>query len=192
MAEVKTGDFVVPGDLLATSEEFIPGDGAYEEDGKIYSSIVGVALVDTRAKKISVFPRMPSPPVLKHGDVVVGRVEEVRDQSVTVHIGVLRGREDRQLPSPSTGIIHISHVRRGFTRGVSKQFRPGDIVRARILNATREPAWLSTEGDDLGVILALCSRCRSTLEVEGGKLKCPSCGNVESRKLASDYRRGAL
>ncbi len=26
--EIKTGDFVVPGDFLAVAEEFVPGEGA--------------------------------------------------------------------------------------------------------------------------------------------------------------------
>lgn len=192
MAEIKTGDFVIPGDFLATAEEFVPGDGAYEEDGKIYSSCTGVVLVDVRTKHISVFSSTPGPPALKRGDVVIGRVEEVRDQSANVYIGVLRGREDRELPLPNMGTIHVSQVHTRYVEDLHRQFKPGDIVRARVLNASREPVQLSTAGDDLGVIVAACSRCRALLEREDSKLRCLECGNVEFRKLASDYRQGAL
>ena len=192
MTEVKTGDFVVPGDFLATAEEFVPGDGAYEEGGKIYSSSTGVVLVDVQTKHISVFSRIAGPPALKRGDVVVGRVEEVRDQTANVYIGVLRGREDRELPLPNMGTVHVSQVHTGYVKEMRRQFKPGDIVRARVLNARREPVQLSTAGDDLGVIVAACSRCRVPLEREDSKLRCPECGNVEFRKLASDYRQGAL
>lgn len=192
MGEIKTGDFVIPGDFLATAEEFVPGDGAYEEGGKIYSSCTGVVLVDVRTKHISVFSRTPGPPALKRGDVVIGRVEEVRDQGASVYIGVLRGREDRELPLPNMGTIHVSQVHTRYVEDLHRQFKPGDIVRARILNARREPVQLSTAGDSLGVIVAACSRCRALLEREDSKLRCLECGNVESRKLASDYRQGAL
>lgn len=192
MAEIKSGDFVVPGDLLATTEEFVPGDGAYEEEGKIYAAITGVVLVDARAKRISVFSRTPGPPTLKRGDVVVGRVEEIRDQSANIFIGVLRGREDRELPLPNLGMVHISQVHTGYVKDFSKQFKPGDIVRARVLNARREPVQLTTAGDELGVIVATCSRCRALLAREGTKLRCPECGNVEFRKLAKDYRQGVI
>lgn len=192
MAEMKTGDFVIPGDFLATAEEFVPGDGAYEEDGKIYSSCTGVVLVDVRTKHISVFSRTPGPPALKRGDVVVGRVEEVRDQGASIYIGVLRGREDRELPLPNMGMIHVSQVHTGYVKEMHRQFKPGDIIRARVLNARREPVQLSTAGDDLGVIVAACSRCHALLEREDSKLRCPECGNLEFRKLASDYRQGAL
>lgn len=192
MAEIKTGDFVIPGDFLATAEEFVPGDGAYEENGKIHSSCTGVVLVDVRTKHISVFSRTLGPPALKRDDVVVGRVEEVRDQSANVYIGVLRGREDRELPLPNTGSIHVSQVHTGYVEDMRRQFKPGDIVRARVMNARRAPVQLLTAGDDLGVIVATCSRCRALLEREDSKLRCSECGNVEFRKLASDYRQGAL
>ena len=192
MAEIKTGDFVIPGDFLATAEEFVPGDGAYEENGKIYSSCTGVVLVDVRTKHISVFSRTLGPPALKRGDVVIGRVEEVRDQSANVYIGVLRGREDRELPLPNMGAIHVSQVHTRYVEEMRRQFKPGDIVRARVMNARRESVQLSTAGDGLGVIVAACSRCHSLLEREDSKLRCSECGNVESRKLASDYRQGAL
>ena len=193
MTETKTGDFVIPGDFLATAEEFVPGDGAYEEDGKIYSSCTGVVLVDVRTKHISVFSRALGPPSLKSGDVVVGRVEGVRDQSANIHIGVLRGREDRELPLPNMGMIHVSQVHTGYVKEMHDQFKPGDIVRARVLNARREPVQLSTAGDDLGVIVAPCSRCcYALLEREDSKLRCQECGNLEFRKLASDYSQGVL
>ncbi|MEM2907772.1 MAG: exosome complex RNA-binding protein Csl4 [Candidatus Hadarchaeales archaeon] len=190
--EIKTGEFVVPGEFLATAEEFMPGDGAYEEGGKIYSSCTGVVLVDVRMKRISVFPRAPQPPELKRGDVVIGRVEEVRDQLASVRIAVLRGREDRQLPLPDQGIIHVSQVRGGYVKDLTREFRPGDIVRARVINAQRVPVQLSTVGDNLGVIVASCSKCRTLLNRDNSKLRCPNCGNVEFRKIASDYRQGVL
>jgi exosome complex component CSL4 len=90
------------------------------------------------------------------------------------------------------GTVHVSQVHTGYVKEMRHQFKPGDIVRARVLNAQREPIQLSTAGDDLGVIVAACSRCCMSLERDGSKLRCPECGNVEFRKLASDYRQGAF
>ncbi|HID60825.1 MAG TPA: RNA-binding protein [Hadesarchaea archaeon] len=192
MVDVKTGDFVVPGDFLATVEEFVPGDGAYEENGRIYSSCVGVVLVDARTKHVSVFSRVLGPPIPKRGDVVIGQVEEVRDQFANVFIEALRGREDRELPIPNYGTVHISQTHTGYVKDLSKQFKPGDIIRAKVLSARKDIVQLTTAGEDLGVIVARCSRCRELLELERTKLHCPGCGNVEFRKLVRDYRRGTL
>jgi exosome complex component CSL4 len=190
VVEVKTGDFVVPGDFLATAEEFVPSDGTYEENGKIYSATVGIVLIDARKKHVSVFSKALGPPILKPGDIVIGRIDEVRDQVANVSIGAVRGREERELPLPNTGAIHISQTRAGYVKDLSTQFKAGDIVRAKVLNARREPVQLTTSGEDLGVIVARCSRCRAFLEREGSRLRCPHCENVEFRKLASDYRKG--
>ncbi|MEM2878386.1 MAG: exosome complex RNA-binding protein Csl4 [Candidatus Hadarchaeales archaeon] len=190
MVEVKTGDFVVPGDLLGTAEEFVPGEGAYEEGGKIYSSSTGVVLLDSRKKHVSVFPRVRGPPILKRGDVVIGVVEDVREQFANVSIAFLRGREDRELPIPGYGMVHISQTSTGYVRDLSRQFRPGDIIRAKVISAEREPVQLTTVGDDLGVLFSRCSRCRNVLESDGKRLKCPNCGRIEMRKTASDYRGG--
>jgi len=192
MAEIKTGDFVLPGDFLATTEEFVPGDCAYEEEGKIYATSTGVVLVDARVKKISVFSRVKGPPLLRPGDIIVGRVEDVREQSASVFIGVLRGREDREIPAPKMGSIHISQAHTSYVRELNKLFRIGDIVRAKVLGTQREQAQLTTAGKELGVLVASCSRCRTVLEHDGTKLRCPNCGNIEMRKVASDYRQGAL
>jgi len=192
MAETKTGDFVVPGEFLSTAEEFVPGEGAYEEDGNVYSSCTGVVLVDVRTKRISVFPRTAVPPELKRGDIVVGKIEEVRDQVASIYIGVLRGREDRQLPLPDFGTIHVSQTRGSYVKDLSREFKAGDIVRARVVNVRRGSIQLTTADDGLGVIMAACSKCRTPLDKEDTKLKCPNCGNVELRKLAGDYRQGVL
>ncbi len=192
MVEVKTGDFVLPGDNLATVEEFFPGEGVYEEGGGIYSSSVGMVLIDVRTKRISVFPKPKTPTVLKQGDIIIGRVEDVREQSLNVSLGVLRGREERELPSPKVGTLHVSRAHTGYVRELDRLFRSGDIIRAKVIGAQKEQVQLSTAGKELGVLVALCFRCRSVLDREGSKLKCSNCGSLETRKTTDDYRQGVL
>ncbi|MEM2977887.1 MAG: exosome complex RNA-binding protein Csl4 [Candidatus Hadarchaeales archaeon] len=192
MEEIKTGTFVVPGTFLSTVEEFLPGEGAYEEEGKVYSSCAGLVLVDLRTRKISVIPKS-FPPVLKRGDIVLGEVEDVTPQKAEVTIESLRGSESRQLPPPKLGVIHVSRVSKGYVRDLERKFRVGEIVRAKVGELGREMVQLSTTEDDLGVILAKCFNCNTPLKVENpkmGKLRCPVCKRVEFRKLASDYGRG--
>ncbi len=192
MEEIRTGSFVVPGTFLSTVEEFLPGEGAYEEGGKVYSSCAGLVLVDLRTRKISVIPKS-FPPVLKRGDIVLGEVEDVTPQKAEVTIESLRGSEGRQLPPPKLGVIHVSRVSKGYVKDLERKFRVGDIVRAKVGEVGREMVQLSTTEDDLGVILAKCFNCNTPLKVENskmGKLRCPICKRVEFRKLASDYGRG--
>jgi exosome complex component CSL4 len=192
MEEIKTGTFVVPGTFLSTVEEFLPGEGVYEEEGKVYSSCAGLVLVDLRTRKISVLPKS-YPPVLKKGDIVLGEVEDVMPQRAEVNIESLRRNEERQLPPPKLGVIHVSQVSRRYVRDLEKKFRVGDIVRAKVEEVGREMVQLSTTEDDLGVILAKCFRCNTPLRVENlklGKLRCPVCNRVEFRKVAEDNGKG--
>lgn len=190
--EVETGDFVVPGDFLARTEEFVPDEGVYEEDNDIYSSRTGVLLKEVDSKKISVHPKTGSPPVLKPGDIVIAKVSQLRGQIANVEIGAVRGSEDREIPSSGDAVIHISKISDDYVDNIEDELRPNDIIRAKVVSAGRRSVDLSTMDDSLGVLVGFCSDCRHVLEKDNSKLSCPNCGNVESRKITNDYRQGIL
>jgi exosome complex component CSL4 len=185
MEEIRTGTFVVPGTFLATVEEFMCGEGTYKEGGKIYSSRAGIVLVDVKGKKISVVSKS-GPPQLKRGDVVVGVVEEMKKQAAGITVYFLAGSE-KSLPYPTSGILRISNVRRGFVPQLERELKEGDLVKARVLDVKNGTILLTTDGPELGVVLAYCSRCRGILERVKNRLYCRWCGNTETRKVASEY-----
>ncbi|KXA91733.1 hypothetical protein AKJ57_00150 [candidate division MSBL1 archaeon SCGC-AAA259A05] len=190
--EVRTGDFVVPGDFLATAEEFVPDEGVYEEENAVYSSRTGIILKDIDSKKISVHPKTESPPVMKEGDIVIGRVDRINRQVANVDIAAVRGMENREIPFTGDSVIHISRISDDYVEDIEDELRPNDIVRARVVEVTKGSVDLSIEDDSLGVLVARCSECRGLLERQDSKLKCPNCGRVSSRKMADDYRKGLL
>ncbi|MFP4005928.1 MAG: exosome complex RNA-binding protein Csl4 [Candidatus Hadarchaeia archaeon] len=190
--KVETGDFVVPGDFLATPQEFIPSEGVYEEENGVYSSRTGIVLKDADSKEISVHPKTSIPPVFKEGDIVIGRIGRIRGQIANVEIGAIRGSEDREIPYIEEAIIHISKISDEYVDDIEDELKPGDIVRARVTGVAENSLRLSIVDTSLGVLVALCSKCRAVLEREDSDLKCPECGNVEGRKLANDYRQGIL
>jgi len=188
MEQIRTGTFVVPGTFLATAEEFMCGEGTYKEGGKIYSSRAGIVLVDVKGKRISVVSK-GGPPQLKKGDVVIGMVQEIKKQVAEVTVYFLAGSE-RSLPAPTTGIIKISNVRKGFVSQLDREMKEGDLVKARVLEVKNGTILLTTAGPELGVVLAYCSRCRGVLERVKGRLYCRWCGNKEIRKISNDYGVG--
>ncbi len=188
----QTGDFVVPGDFLSTTEEFLPSEGVYEENNGIYSAATGIVLMDADSKQISVHPKTDTPPVLEEGDIVVGRISQIRGQIANVDIAAVRGHEDREVPTPGDAIIHISNISSDYVEEIEDEFKPADIVRARVIGIGEESVKLTTVDESLGVIVALCSDCRSLLEKKDSGLKCPNCGNSEGRKITNDYREGIL
>ena len=188
--KVKPGDLVLPGDYLGVIEEYFPGDGVKEEDGELYAVRAGRVVIDPERMEISVEPVTDTPPLPRVGDVVIGRVVEVKPQTAIVQIIRIEGREnDREIATSKLAGIHISQVDEGYVDSMLNEFRIGDVVRARVVSADKSPIQLSTKGHDLGVIYALCTRCRAPLVRRGDKLVCPKCGHVETRKLSSMYRK---
>lgn len=190
--EVKTGDFVVPGEFLATAEEFVPDEGVYEENSGIYSAVTGVTLRDIDSKKISVHPKTETPPEFSEGDIVIGRITNIRGQIANVDIGAIRGKNNREIPFSVDAIIHISEISDDYVDEIRDEFRPLDIIRAKVKAVGKDSVKLTTKGESLGVLVAFCSRCRNLLEKKNSKLKCPHCGDMTSRKITNDYRQGIL
>ncbi len=187
----KSGDFVLPGFELGFSEEYIPGEGTHEEDGTVYASTTGIMKIDMNERKISVLPRTSVPTVPKEGDIIIGKIFDVKQQVAIVDILKTKGVE-RGLPGNLSGSIHISNVRNSYVEELSRELSPGDVIYARVLNANRSPIQLTMVGKELGVIKAFCYRCNKPLVLDGRKLKCRECGRVEFRRLAKDYGKGLV
>ncbi len=189
---MKDGEFVLPGTFLGVAEEFLPGAGAYEEDGKIYASTIGIAHYDMKGRKAIVTPRVSQPPSPSEGDIVLCQVVLLKEKMALVEILALRGHENREITGSTKARIYISQSSPRYVKELTSQFRVNDTVRARVRRALKEPLELSTMDNNLGVIRALCTKCRTVLKRKGNVLECPSCGNIEMRKLASDYGEGRM
>ncbi len=187
----ENGDFVVPGTELGYTEEFIPGDGAFEENGVIYAALTGQLKKDMKERKIAVLPKVEVPPVPKNGDIVLGSIADVKAQVAIVNIIKLLGK-DRAMPGEVTGTVHISQTKDSYVQYLDREFKTGDIIFAKITNASRMPLQLSTVDKNLGVVKAFCFNCNTALAHYGGKLKCPTCGRMEYRKLSSEYGKGQV
>ncbi len=170
----------------------MPGRGAYEEDGRIYASTIGIAQYDMKGRKAEVNPIVRQPPTPKAGDIVICHVERMREKMALVEIVAMQEYKDREVTGSTKARIYISKVARRYVKQMSDQFHIGDIVRARVRKAHKPPLELSTMGKGQGVIRALCSKCRTVLQRKGNVLECPNCSNIEMRKLASDYGEGRM
>jgi len=188
--KVKNGDLVLPGDYLGVIEEFMPGEGVREENGELYATRAGRVRINPEKMEISVEPVTDTPPIPKVGDIVLAKVIEVKPQAVILQLLQIEGRDnDREIATSKLAGIHISQIKEGFVEDITKEFKIGDVVRAKVIANEKSPIQLTTRGKDLGVVYALCSKCRTPLIRRGDKLICPRCGNVETRKLSPYYRK---
>jgi len=187
-SERKSGQFVVPGDRLGVIEEFMPGPGTYVEHGAIRSKTTGRTLMDTLNKKVSVYPLVQAVSVPRVGSIVSGQVLDVKSKVAALRILEV-GK--KSLSGFFTGVLHISDVSPSYVETMFNVCKTGDIMRAKVISDKNRTFYLSTAEKNLGVIHAFCSRCGHVLLLRRQRLLCSRCGNIEKRKVTSDYEEGA-
>ncbi|MCI4348351.1 MAG: exosome complex RNA-binding protein Csl4 [Thermoplasmata archaeon] len=177
---------VVPGDLLGTAEEFVPGRGTYEHEGRIFAALLGHSSVDSSSRSVSVHA-LHAVPELNEGDLVIGRVDELKSAMAIVDV-LAAYPSNRTVPGAPEGTIHVSKVKDGYAENLADELASGDLVLARILQS-RPSIKLTTAPPSLGVVLARCQRCHGSMELSSSRkdLVCPRCGNQERRKISTEY-----
>ena len=187
MADVKSGDIVVPGDQLCVIEELSPSYGTYEKDGIVYAAAPGAVSMDLKERVIKVLQtdgKMKLALPVK-GDILMGEVVNAYEQRA--EIAIVR-RNGKDFHSGLIGEIHISNVTRRFVKSMHDVLRVSDIVRAVALNTHEIPTTLSVVGPELGVVFSRCSRCGNPLTLTTyNNLFCLRCENRETREVANDY-----
>jgi exosome complex component CSL4 len=175
---------VMVGEYLGTIEEFMPGDGTYAEDGKIYASKVGFKAIDSGKHLAEVQGK--GIPNIAVGQVVFGEVMALRTSMVTVIVCKIQGQKG-VIDEKTT--IYVSNISDKYVDKPEDLFAIGDIVKARVIRMEPGLIDISTKGD-FGVVKAFCTRCRHPLAISKehkDKLECQFCGNLERRKTAADY-----
>lgn len=125
------------------------------------------------------------PNILKPGDSVFCRITDVRASMAVCEIIASDGNE-RDITGDRSGTIHVSKLSSDYVQDVGKEYRPGDVIRAKVLQV-KPSVQLSTQDAHYGAVKALCRKCRKPLEQDGKNLKCNACERTETRTIADDY-----
>jgi exosome complex component CSL4 len=176
---------VLPGEQVSISEELLPGDGTFEEDGIIRASRVGIYVVDEKHRRAIIKPLTSIPVELNRGDIVLAHVGSVRSNMIIAEVIHVIGK-NRAISGDTNGTLRVSEISNSYVKDPSSEYAPGDIIRAKITQVTPS-IQLATKDRDLGVIKAMCTSCRHALVKKGNMLECENCYNKEKRKTASDY-----
>ena len=184
MNEPKKG-WVLPGDKVAISEEFIPGVHTYDDSGVIRALTAGAVAKDMKNMEISVKPAA-EPELIRVDDWVTGQVEGSQANSANVHIYFHNGKPTYKDFSGMLSLRGLSGGGRGARR--TTPVKAGDVVRCRVFSLVNGLIHLTIDEPDMGVVAALCGNCgRPLLKGNATRVKCDECGNVEERKLARDF-----
>lgn len=188
--ELERGNIVLPGDLIGTSEEFVPKKGTFEQKGSIFAAATGYVKINAKERSISVEPVTNTPPQLAVGDIVIGQVTDVKESVALIEIAGIKGRGEREIVNAEDAAIHVSNVKDAYVKDLSYEFAPFDIVKAKVLDLRNMR--LTTVNKELGVMKAYCGNCRTVLKKENDKLKCPNCKRTETRKVSVNYGTGII
>ncbi|KAA0003439.1 MAG: RNA-binding protein [Thermoplasmata archaeon] len=187
---IEEGSLVFPGDIIATSEELFPGYGTKDVGGNIICTMLGNFFINKKRTAAEIKPLTSVPAVLNKGDTLICEVRKITDKMVLVDVLHIAGT-DREMAGDRDAAIRVSDIAAGYVVSAKDEYRIGDIIRARVMQA--KPALrLTTEGPHLGAIKSFCTQCRVPLIKKNSTLECPRCGRVEKRKIASDYGEGNI
>jgi len=182
--KVRIQELILPGEKLGVIEEFLLGNGTYEDEGAIRSLALGDARIDLEKKVAEVVPRTKPLVYPKEGSKVVGEVEDVKRPMASIDIFRV---DDHFISVPFRGILHFSSMSREYTTHMALAVRESDIVEAKVINMKNRIIQLSVQEPEYGVIYAFCSKCGALLELKRTRLICPNCGRMERRKVSTRY-----
>ncbi len=175
---------VFPGDEVGMAEEWLSGEGTYEDEGKIHAAHFGIVKYDENNLEAKVEAINPIVEV-EEGDIVYGVVKSRKNSMVVISIDMVEG-SSRGVKEDMEASIHISKVSDDYTEELKNEYLVGDIVRAKIVQS--EPTIrLSTIGSGFGIVKGYCSQCRKDMEYTKNKLYCPRCDIYENRKISQAY-----
>src|SRR5919109_1216815 len=184
-----TNSPILPGDHLASIEEFESGKNTYIENGCIRSMTVGTKFYDFRTRTVRI-DQKNSPMLPKIGDILIGYVEMLFGSMLSIRVLFINGKRS------ASGFSAITSARvsggwgreRGDRRGGKIVFRFGDIIRGRVVSLLNSTIHIVIDEKEFGVLYTICFNCGGdTVRVNSNTIKCIECGLYEERKLTHDY-----
>jgi exosome complex component CSL4 len=200
-------ELVLPGERLATEEEFASSANTYIENGQIYSAIAGkVSIADG---KISVHNQKKEIKKLRRNMLVLGTVTDDMRAVLFVKLDnvVAGGKEYMALKDGKILLPKERHGDRGGRGGfrggdrrpqmhqmpqqTPKPCGVGDVILARVLGEEDDTYALKLDEPETGVVYAICEICGGELEESHDRngFVCKSCKHVEYRKVSSLYKK---
>jgi len=207
----------VPGQVLGSASDYLPGPGTHIHNANLYASILGPISRTAPPKPVGPQKRLtkitPAPPILlptisidrdislgntkdgnkkidilpEVGSIVLCKVTRIAVRQATVAILVVG---ETVLDGEWQGLIRVQDVRATEKDRIKifESFRPGDIVRAVVISlGDQSNYYLSTASNNLGVIMATSEAGNVMYPVSWKEFKDPNTGARETRKVAKPF-----
>jgi exosome complex component RRP4 len=120
---IKDREFVIPGDKIVESLDYLPGKNTFREETSIYSKRIGLVNFNNRVIEVISLAGVYMPEV---GDMIIGEVEDVQQNGWVVNI-----------TSPFTAFLPLSGIRDYIDTtktDLSKIYGIGDVIYGKIFS----------------------------------------------------------
>ena len=173
-------EFSIPGDKVATIEEFETGKNTFDDGHTIRSVVVGTKEFD-KTNRIAKINQFKSPAVPQVNDLVIGNVAALMANMFAVNILYINGK------STHSGLECICQARGAKKRIIA---RVSDVVMVKVISHLNGAIHATISEPELGVLFTQCNKCGGKVVQIGGNVKCVDCGYIEERKLSSKFGNG--
>jgi len=193
--KMATATAVCPGDRLKPAGQYAAGPGTYVSGGFVCSSVVGFESVADGAAEgggsggaalpvVTVSKRGAQSLVPEPGAVVIAKVTRVNQRMANCDILCVGSKA---LEGSFQGVIRIQDIRATEIDKVEvySSFRPGDMVRAKVLSlGDARSYFLTTAENELGVVHAVSAAGAPMVAASWEQMECTKTKQVEARKVA--------
>ena len=130
----KDRDFVIPGDKLVETMDYLPGRNCFRKGDSIYAKKIG--LVSVNGRVVSVIP-LNEVYVAKPGDMVMGEVAEIQSNGWVVKINATV-----EAYMPLSGVREFIDTTK---TELSRYYATGDVIYAKVSMANHSTVHLSMD-----------------------------------------------
>ncbi len=179
---------VIPGDRVATEEEYIPAENAMAIEGTLYTTVVGTPVFEEGKAKVE-----PQSGIYKYkkGMMVLGTI--VGDLKSVLFVDIDEFKiGGKRFVAIKDGKIILPKPRDGRDSGRYGQepARPcasSDVILARIFAEDNDSYMLSFRDEGTGVVFARCEKCNGEMLPSDGSAHCKVCDYRTRKKISSIY-----
>ena len=167
----------IPGEKIASIEEYLPGDNTFEDNDSIRATTIGEINLNSSERSASI-NRQTQITVPKVGDIIIGVVEANLPSMIAISIKFVNGRK---VNSDLECICVTRHIRKKNIALAQ------DVVKAEIISHINGTIHASIDSPELGVLFTKCRKCFGTVVKMRDAVKCKDCGWIDDRKLSSEF-----
>ena len=167
----------IPGEKIASIEEYLPGNNTFEDNDSIRATTIGEINLDSSERSASI-NRQKQITVPNIGDIIIGVVEANLPSMIAIMIKYVNGKK---VNSDLECICVTRHIRKKNIALAQ------DVVKAEIISHINGTLPASIDSPELGVLFTKCRKCFGTVVKIRDAVKCKDCGWIDDRKLSAEF-----